>query len=99
MIKNNHMTAVNFLKTSTAPFLSASAVLRCYRNRLIIIIAIIITIIITIIFFFFFIPEVPWIPQALQKLSGDFKTKCILGWLRLVKILLLKRAIKGNSVK
>src|SRR6218665_1387591 len=47
----------------------------------------------------FFLPEVPWIPQALQKLSGDFKTKCILGWLRLVKILLLKRAIKGNSVK
>jgi len=56
-------------------------------------------IIIIIIIIIIILPEVPWIPQALQKLSGDFKTKCILGWLRLVKILLLKRAIKGNSVK
>src|SRR6218665_3284747 len=49
-------------------------------------------------YYYYFLPEVPWIPQALHKLSGDFKTKCILGWLRLVKILLLKRAIKGNSI-
>src|SRR6218665_4002703 len=38
---NNRITAIKSLNSCTAPFPSASGVLRCYRNRLIIIIIII----------------------------------------------------------
>jgi len=36
-------------------------------------------------------------PSGFKKII--WRKKCFLGWLRLVKILLLKRAIEGDSVK
>ena len=47
----------------------------------------------------FFYPRYLGSLRLYKNYPETLKQKCILGWLRLVKILLLKRAIKGNSVK